>query len=136
MSIGPLTKRRGRKATAAKPARRRATMNKGARRGGRPRATEPRQTVHLRKSTLGLVTKRDGETWDRAIRRRIECLAILPPVEPKELLEWRERMALSQEDAAEHLNVTRRTWGSYERGTQGIPASVSFACAWLEAKAS
>lgn len=44
---------------------------------------------------------------------------------------WRDRMEWTQDEAAEHLGLSRRTLAYYESGKQPIPRSIILACAAL-----
>lgn len=53
-------------------------------------------------------------------------------MEPQELKVWRERNNLTQQAAADALEISRRTLVSYEQGESTIPRVVEFACNWLD----
>jgi hypothetical protein len=50
----------------------------------------------------------------------------------KEICEWRERVGLTQEQAADKLGVTRTTVQNWESGATRIPTTVDSACEHLE----
>lgn len=48
---------------------------------------------------------------------------------PDQFIEWRKGLELQQNQAAEVLDLNRRTMHNYEMGNQVIPKTVSLACA-------
>lgn len=54
-----------------------------------------------------------------------------PPLSPKTLLAWRERMGYSQRDACDALGCSRGAWGGWETGANDIPRYIGLACAAL-----
>ena len=50
-----------------------------------------------------------------------------------EIIEWRERLALSQIAAARRLGCDVKTLRGYERDRQAIPKAVALACRAIEA---
>lgn len=53
-------------------------------------------------------------------------------MEPKDLKSWRARNDLTQQGAADALEISRRTLLSYEQGESPIPRTVEYACNWLD----
>jgi transcriptional regulator with XRE-family HTH domain len=53
-------------------------------------------------------------------------------MEPRNLRAWRERNDLTQQSAADALEISRRTLLSYEQGESPIPRIVEYACNWLD----
>jgi transcriptional regulator with XRE-family HTH domain len=53
-------------------------------------------------------------------------------MEPRDLRTWRERNDLTQQSAADALEISRRTLLSYEQGESPIPRIVEYACNWLD----
>jgi DNA-binding transcriptional regulator YiaG len=53
-------------------------------------------------------------------------------MEPQDLKAWRERNNLTQQAAADALEISRRTLVAYEQGESDIPRVVEFACSWLD----
>jgi len=53
-------------------------------------------------------------------------------MEPHELKAWRDRNSLTQQAAADALEISRRTLVAYEQGGSPIPRVVEFACNWLD----
>lgn len=54
------------------------------------------------------------------------------PWTARDLVEWRTRLSLRQEDAAALLDVSDRTIQSYEIGERTIPGSKQIACMAFE----
>ena len=53
-------------------------------------------------------------------------------MDPTDLSAWRERQALSQQEAADALGISRRTLIAYEAGESKIPLAINYACKWLD----
>ncbi len=53
-------------------------------------------------------------------------------MEPQDLKAWRDRNNLTQQAAADALEISRRTLVAYEQGESAIPRIVEFACNWLD----
>jgi transcriptional regulator with XRE-family HTH domain len=51
---------------------------------------------------------------------------------PHELKAWRERNKITQQDAADALDISRRSFLAYEQGETPIPRTVEYACNWLD----
>jgi DNA-binding XRE family transcriptional regulator len=53
-------------------------------------------------------------------------------VEPAEMKAWRERNRLTQQEAADALDISRRSLLAYEQGESPIPRAVEYAVRWLD----
>lgn len=59
-------------------------------------------------------------------------MARRPPPSPERILAWRESLGLTQEQAAEILGVSRRSYGSYERGERRPRPYLELGLRWVE----
>jgi DNA-binding XRE family transcriptional regulator len=53
-------------------------------------------------------------------------------MEPQDLKAWRDRNDLTQQSAADALEISRRTLVAYEQGESNIPRAIEYACNWLD----
>jgi DNA-binding XRE family transcriptional regulator len=54
-------------------------------------------------------------------------------MKPAELRAWRERLGMTQEQAAKALGITRRSFVRYEMGQREITKPLALACGAIEA---